>query len=227
MKNVTLLLAAFLLTGISAVAQKTTIELNLFTELKVFDRVNVTLIKGTENKAIISGDNQQDVKITNDKGLLKIRMDTGDFLKGNKTSIELHYSEALDLVDGNEGAEILSTEPLDNTFLSLKAQEGAKLTLVLAVRNLNIKAISGGKIHVSGSSPNQEATVRSGGEYHAQDLIAKQTEVTVFAGGKAVVNSIEYVEANVTAGGTIEIYGDPDKVDENKKFGGSIILRKS
>jgi len=49
--------------------------------------------------------------------------------------------------------------------------------------------------------------------------------VSVFAGGKAFVNSKEYVEANVTAGGTIEIFGNPDKVDEDKTFGGSIIRK--
>ncbi|MDO1499568.1 DUF2807 domain-containing protein [Winogradskyella maritima] len=46
---------------------------------------------------------------------------------------------------------------------------------------MDVKAITGGKIWLSGAAPNQEASIRSGGEYHAKDLASNQTEVTVFA----------------------------------------------
>lgn len=209
-----------------AVAQNTTIDLDKFTELKVFDRVNVTLVKSSENKAVITGDDQDDVKIVNDDGLLKIRMELDEFLDGNETNVELHYTEDLSLVDANEGSKISSENTLGSTYLKLRSQEGAQLRIAVDTRNLDAKAVTGGKIWVSGKAPNQEASIRSGGEYHAEDLTAQQTEVTVFAGGKAFVNSKEYVEANVTAGGTIEIYGNPEKVDEDKTFGGSIIVKQ-
>ncbi len=225
MKKTRTLFLLFTLYSFVVIAQKTTIDLEKFSELKVFDRVEVTLVKSSENKAIISGDDQDDVRIVNDNGLLKIRMDLDEFLDGNETYVELHYTEKIGLVDANEGAKITSEEALTNKYLKLRSQEGAQLHIVVDATNLDAKAITGGRIWVTGKSPNQEAAVRSGGEYHAKDLATKQTEVTVFAGGKAFVNSKEYVEANVTAGGTIEIYGNPAKVDEDKTFGGSIIIR--
>ncbi|MDO1499569.1 DUF2807 domain-containing protein [Winogradskyella maritima] len=82
-----------MLSGTLAFGQKTTIDLDNFMELKVFDRINVTLVKSTENKAIITGDDADDVKISNDDGLLKIRMEVKDFLDGNETNVELHYKE--------------------------------------------------------------------------------------------------------------------------------------
>lgn len=225
MKKTRTLFLLFTLYSFVVVAQKTTIDLEKFSELKVFDRVEVTLVKSSENKAIISGDDQGDVRIVNDNGLLKIRMDLNEFLDGNETYVELHYTEEIGLVDANEGAKITSEEALTYKYLKLRSQEGAQLHIVVDATNLDAKAITGGRIWVTGKSPNQEAAVRSGGEYHAKDLATKQTEVTVFAGGKAFVNSKEYVEANVTAGGTIEIYGNPEKIDEDKTFGGSIIIR--
>ncbi len=225
MKKTRTLFLLFTLYSFVVIAQKTTIDLEKFSELKVFDRVEVTLVKSSENKAIISGDDQDDVRIVNDNGLLKIRMDLDEFLDGNETYVELHYTEEIGLVDANEGAKITSEEALTNKYLKLRSQEGAQLHIAVDATNLDAKAITGGRIWVTGKSPNQEAAVRSGGEYHAKDLATKQTEVTVFAGGKAFVNSKEYVEANVTAGGTIEIYGNPEKVDEDKTFGGSIIIR--
>lgn len=226
MKKMKTLFLVFALTSLGAIAQNTTIDLEKFSELKVFDRVNVTLVKSSENKAIISGDDQDEVKIVNDNGLLKIRMDLIEFLDGNETKVELHYTEDLSMVDANEGAKITSKDALTNKYLKLRSQEGAQLHIAVDARNLDAKAISGGRIWVTGKAPNQEAAVRSGGEYHAKDLAANQTEITVFAGGKAFVNSKEYVEANVTAGGTIEIFGNPEKVDEDKTFGGSIIVKK-
>lgn len=90
--------------------------------------------------------------------------------------------------------------------------------------NLDVTAISGRRIRVIGKAPNREVAARRGGEYHAKDLGAKQTEVTVFTGGKAFVNSKEYVEANVTTGESIEIFGNPKKIDEDKACGGSIVI---
>lgn len=224
--KIRIVLTVLIMSSCIAIAQKTTIDLEKFGELKVFDRVRVTLVRSSENKAIVSGDDKDDVRIVNDKGLLKIRMDLNEFLDGNETNVELHYTEELNLVDANEGAKITSDKALTNKYLKLRSQEGAQLHIAVDAINLDVKAISGGRIWVTGKAPNQEATVRSGGEYHAKDLATKQTEVTVFAGGKAFVNSKEYVEANVTAGGTIEIFGNPDKIDEDKTFGGAIIIRK-
>lgn len=220
----TFFLAMFLCSA-SVIAQKTTMELNNFNELKVFDRINLTLIKSSENKAIISGDDADEVKISNDNGLLKVRMEVDEFLDGNETYVELHYTDELSLVDANEGAKITSESNLENKFVKLRSQEGAQLRTAVNTRNLDVKAISGGKIWVTGNAPNQEVSIRSGGEYHAKEMTADQTEVTVFAGGKAYVNSKEYVEANVTAGGTIEIFGNPELVEEDKTFGGSIVIR--
>ena len=45
-----------------------------FTELKVFDRIEVEMIKSNENKVTISGKNNKDVVVNNKNGKLKIKM---------------------------------------------------------------------------------------------------------------------------------------------------------
>ena len=45
-----------------------------FTELKVYDLIEVEMIKSNENKVIISGKNSQDVLVNNKNGKLKIKM---------------------------------------------------------------------------------------------------------------------------------------------------------
>ncbi|WP_226294286.1 head GIN domain-containing protein [Aquimarina algicola] len=207
-------------------AQKRTQELRSFDEIKVFDAINVTLIKSSENKAIISGKDTDKVSIVNNDGLLKVRMKIDNMLDGKETNVKIYHSETLNLVDANEKAKISSEDTIESKYLTVKAQEGAEVNLKIDTKNLNSKAVSGGEIKISGSAPNQEVIIRTGGQYNAKDLQSNRAEVTVFAGGKAFVNTKEYVDANVTAGGTVEVFGNPETIKKDKTLGGSIVMRK-
>jgi hypothetical protein len=221
MKRLAYILLTLMLSA-SGYAQDTKIDLAVFNELKGFDQLNITLVKSTMNQAIVTGANRNEVKIVNDKGLLKIRLEIDNILKGKNTYVTLYHTEDLILVDVNEGAKIESKDELKASILSLRAQEGGKIKLSVQSRNLNAKVVTGGIIEVSGSATDQEVTVRTGGEYLGKNLNTEQTDVTVFAGGKALVSASEYVEANVTAGGSIEVFGNPKQIDRNETFGGSI-----
>lgn len=228
MKKIALVLVTAILTVGFGTAQtrSMTETLKAFDELKVYDQLNVTLVKSNENRAEISGDDVEEVSIVNREGRLKVKMEVDNFLDGNETNITLYHTEDLQLVDVNEGAKIKSDKNLEAKYLTLRAQEGGEIQVKVDARNLDTKSVSGGKIMTSGNAENQEIMVRTGGDYDGKELSANQTDVTVFAGGNAVVNTDEYVEANVTAGGTIEIYGNPETVNEDKTLGGSIIVRR-
>lgn len=227
MKNI-LKGALILFAGVGMMAQENTItqELGEFDEIKAFDRLNITLIKSDENKAIISGDDTDDVSIVNKDGRLKTRMELDDTLAGHQTKITIYHTNALELIDANEGAKIQTESTLNAKYLSLRSQEGGEIHTAIDTRNLNAKSVTGGKIKVTGNAENQEIMVRTGGDFDGQHLSAKQTDVTIMAGGNAVVKTAEYVDATVTAGGTIEIYGNPETVKEDKTLGGEIIVRK-
>ncbi|WP_373516212.1 head GIN domain-containing protein [Pricia sp.] len=228
MKNLKLAFLAVLLTVLPALSQDndTSIDLESFDEIKVFDQINVTLVKSDKNQAVVSGDDVEKVSIGNDNGRLNIKMEIENMLDGNETNVMLYHTEALSLIDANEGAEITSEEELEAKYLTLRTQEGGKLTVKVNAKNLDSKAVTGGEIKISGTAENQEVNIRSGGQYDAKDLATDRTEITIFAGGNGTVNASEVVDANVTAGGTIEIYGNPETVNENDTFGGSIIVKQ-
>lgn len=226
MKNIINILLVVILFGATLNAQhEIKMDLESFDELKVFDQINVTLIKADKNHAHITGDDTQEVSIVNDEGRLKIKMDTDDFLEGNKTMVALYHTEDFKLLDANEGSRIVSEGELTSKYLNLRVQEGGKINALVKARNLDSKAVTGGEIAVSGNAEIQEVSVRTGGDYNGKNLTSKQTDVTIMAGGKAIVNASDFVDANVTAGGTIEIYGNPEIVKENKTFGGIIKVR--
>ena len=222
MKKITVTLVMIVVSW-SAMAQKgTNKQLDKFTEVKVFDRIVLTLVKGTENKLVITGDDKDEVKISNKNGLLKIRMEFDNFMDGDEAKVKLYYTEVLTLLDANENAKIISDETFNGKRVEIKVQEGGKIDLKVNLEDLYAKSVSGGEITLTGKADTQEAIVNTGGKVYNAELDTKNTNVTVSAGGRADVKASERVDAKVKAGGYIYIYGNPKDVEKNKLFGGKI-----
>lgn len=105
-----LFIVLFVFSG-SLFAQKAnTKTLEKFTELKAYDRIVVTLVKSSENKLVITGDDKDEVNISNKNGLLKIKMEFDNFMDGDEAKATLYYTEDLVLIDANENAKINLTK---------------------------------------------------------------------------------------------------------------------
>lgn len=192
-----------------------------FSTLKVYDLINVKMIKSDENRAVIAGDNRKDVQIINKNGKLKIRMNLEESYDGNDTVVKLYYT-SVEVIDANEGAKITIDEPIEQFEIDLKTQEGGEITAELKTTYANIRAVTGGIINVSGSSKNQDISIYTGGVFNGEEFKTEQTEVSINAGGEAYLNASEYVDVRIKAGGDVYIYGDPNKVDESRVLGGRI-----
>ena len=83
-----------------------------FKEIKVYDRIEVELIKSDENKVVVSGKKTEDVVVVHKKDLLKIRMTLEEAFDGDDTSIKVYYT-SLDIIDANEGTFIGSKEVIE------------------------------------------------------------------------------------------------------------------
>jgi hypothetical protein len=210
---------------IAAIAQKP-IEKRVgdFDEVKVFDLIEINLIKSDENKVVITGADTEDVEIINKKGKLKIRMKFNRIFDGDETFVEVYYTD-LSIIDANEGAVIVANETMKQPFLKLKAQEGGRIIANLEVDNLDSRAVSGGVIDTSGTVKVQEIVLNTGGIYEGKKLITEQTKVKVSAGGEAYVSASVLADAKVRAGGYIEIHGDPETIKKDKVFGGKIRVK--
>ncbi|KAA1247347.1 head GIN domain-containing protein [Aquimarina sp. RZ0] len=193
-----------------------------FTELKVFDKIEVKLLKGSENKVEISGINRKDVDVVTKENILKIKMSLSNTWDNNNTLVTVYYTE-LSKIDVNEGAVVKLKGILTSDELDLRAQEGGDIYAEIKTNVLLARAVSGGGLHIEGDAKEQEVTVKAGGQYMAKDLKTVQTQVKISAGGRANVNASDYVKANTAAGGTIRIYGKPKQIDSKKVFGGKII----
>jgi hypothetical protein len=222
MKKIFLIVLAFTANTIFAQVTK---NLGDFNEIKVYDKINVTLIASSENKLIISGEREEEVEVVNKNGELKLRMPFPKLLSGSDISISLYFKD-INAITAGEGSYVSSEHIFKETILDLNAREGAEIVLKLDTQKVNVRAVTGGKIELSGNSMNQDVTIMSGGILESKELVTSQTAISVSAGGSAEINATMLVDAKVKAGGTIFIYGNPKQINQETILGGKIIEKQ-
>jgi hypothetical protein len=215
-----LIIAAAILVAQLSFGQVTK-ELGDFDAVKVFDKLSVKLVASSENKIVIKGTREAELEAVNKNGILKLRMPFPKLLSGDDLDITLYYKH-IELIDVNEGATVTSSETIKVTSFKVSAQEGGKINADLDVDKLKVSSVSGGEITLTGKAENQVASLGAGGYLLASKLITSQTTVSVSAGGKADVNASTLVDAKVSAGGSIYIYGKPKQINQKTVFGGKI-----
>jgi hypothetical protein len=203
---------------------QTTIKLENFDELKVFDQLNVTLVQSDENKVVVTGKNESSFETVNKNGVLKLRMTLTKILSGADTKVTLYFKN-IKSIDANEGSIVSSKHVFKQTTMDLSSQEGANIDGELDTENTTVKLYSGGIMSLSGKAVTQKVTINSGGIFNAKNLETSQTTVSVSAGGSAEVNATTLVDAKVKAGGNITIYGKPKEIKQ-ETFAGGIITQK-
>ena len=217
-------LIVMLLCGVSSLVgqDNLTKDLGEFHEIKVYDGLSVTIIKGTKNQAIISGKNAADVVLVNKSGKLKIRMSINEVFNGHTTYVTLYAKGMIDAIDANENSFVTSQDTWSQVDLDLRVQEKAEMALNLDIQRLEAKATSGGILTLKGKAANQDIDVNTGGKYQAKEVESSQAKVMVKAGGVADISAKDYADVKVRVGGTINIYGNPTVLEKQTFIGGTI-----
>ncbi len=203
---------------------QTTIELKDFDDVKVFDKLSITLVASTENKAVITGTSQSKVEVVNKNGLLKIRMPLTKLMTGDEAKVTIYFKK-IQSIDANEGSEVTCGDTFKQTSFMVSVQEGAKISINLDVDKAEIKAYSGGIVEVKGKAVTQSILINSGGIVKANEFETSQTTVSLSAGGSADVKASNLVDAKVKAGGTVTIYGKPKELRQQTFAGGTIVQK--
>ncbi len=228
MKKLNFILLFFI--GLTVTAQST-VNKNLgdYNILKVYNGIEVELIKSTDQKLEITGEKSEMVKIKNVNNTLKLSLPfsltPADNAADGKILVKLYYNRAINIIDVNESATITSKDFYQDK-LEVNAQERAFINLTTKTNYLIVRASSGGIVKLSGTAKNQEIDVDLYGIYHGFNLqVAGNSTVKSGTGAKAEVNAGETLNAKVSFGGTIFYKGNPEVVKDKKLIGGIIEKR--
>lgn len=201
--------------------ERITRNLGDFDTVKTFDQITLQLIPSSENKIELTGKNANEVEIITINNELKIRMPLKKLLKGDEILGYLYYKK-INAIEASEGASISSEKPINQIAIEINTKEGAWINLNLAVKKATIRATSGSKIEVKGTTENVDVNANSGATITANNLKSTQISVVVNSGASAKVYATKLVEAKATTGGVITIFGEPKQVNKKKSLGGAI-----
>lgn len=199
------------------------VKISPFLGVNVYSGIHVKLIPSDENKMIISGENVETVVFTLKKDVLKIRHSIDQLLNPSNTYIELYFTEALDAIHTYQGSTVESKAEIETTSLQIKAHEGSKQTLNISAEKIDSRVNSGATLTIEGKTTSHALSILAGGICEAENLITEQSTINVTAGGVAYIHATELLEAAVSVGGTVRIYGKPTKLVKKKVIGGTII----
>ena len=197
-----------------------------FISIKIYSGIEVKLIPANENKLVISGADKNDVVVKIKAKTLKIRHSLDHFLNPTFTYVELYHKNTLDEINLYQGSVLETDSIYQQTSISIKVQEGSSMKFKFDGEKLTSSVNTGGKLFLSGHATNHESSVTSGGACEGETFETEQTEVSVTAGGISYVNADVLLEAKVTAGGIIRVYGSPKKMVTKKTIGGQIFEMK-
>ena len=218
-------LSLFLIASIASAQTTITKTLSNFSELKVYNGIEVELINSTEQKLEITGEKAEKVKVKLKDNTLKISLKLPETTADGKVNIKLYFNKEIAIIDANEFAVITGKDFVQQQ-LEVKVQEGAFINLVVKTKHLKVKASSGGILKLSGTTKNQQVDVDLGAVYHGYNIQATDlTTVNAGSGAKAEVNASEILDLKVSFGGSIYYKGTPEVFKDKKVVGGVIEQR--
>ncbi len=218
-------LSLFLIAGIASAQTTITKSLEDFSELKVYNGIEVELIKSTEQKIEITGKKAEKVKVKNSGNTLRISLKFPETIANGKAKIKIYFNKDIAIIDANEGATVTG-KGFEQAQIEVKVQEGAFMNLVIKTNHLKVKASSGGVLKLSGSAKNQNVDVDLGGVYHGYNMnVTNMSIVRAGSGAKAEVKASKILDVKVTFGGSIYYKGTPEILKDKKILGGVIEQR--
>ena len=192
-----------------------------FKTLKVYDLVNIELVRAEENYAEVTGEYSNNTVIKNKNGELKVRMGIEKRFRGANTKIKIFYNN-IDKIYVHEGAFVYSKDTIAQTDIYIKADEGARVVFNINTETLSTNTSSGATIDLQGKTHHHRAKVNTGGELKASKLETEDTEVFLTTGAVADVFAKNTLGVNVRAGGTVNVHSKTRKIVENILAGGTV-----
>ena len=98
----------------------------------------------------------------------------------------------------------------------MKAQEGSQISVKTETKQLIVKSVTGSTITTTGTSENQDITIRTGGVYKGGSNTVENTDLSIKAGGKAAVKTTNVLDIKIFSGGDVHIYGTPKQLKQKK-----------
>jgi len=223
MKKITFLILLGVSTTFAYAQNKETRSLSNFTKIVVGESVELELVKGSSNKAVIevSGADTDDVetKVSGEK--LTVGMVNGSY-RNVKVKATVTYT-SLEAISVNSSAKAYAKDKIKASSFRVSVSSSGYASLVLDVDQLDVSVSSSGEAKLEGSADEVYAKVSSSGDIRAYNLTSRDVDVSANSSGRAEINVSNSLEASANSSGKVVYRGSPDKVNVSANSAGKVV----
>ena len=228
MKTIKIFIIALSLSFLKAQEPKEIIIPGDYFSLYIYQGIEVNLIKGNSNKIILISKNNDasnfGYKIKN--GVLKLRQALDRKLSIDRVYVNLYSNKSIEEIKLFQGAILKTKDPLAQTSIKIKVQEGSSLEAILDTEKTSVEVFSGGYVDLKGKTTVIEIIASTGGICSSEELFSKQAKVTASIGSLVYARASLLFDAKATIGSTVRVYQKPIKTLTKTSLGGKIIMMK-
>lgn len=197
-------------------------DVDNFDGIKASRGINVYITQGNETKVVVRADENLLKAIeTEVEGHVLIVRSTAMIRNAESFKVFVTVPE-LELIEASSGSNVYSETDIKSNDLEISSSSGANITLDLDVQTFSASASSGANIKLNGMAEDVEAQVSSGANIKAEDLKAKNAEMTASSGGNIWISTEKQLKAKASSGGNIHYAGEPSDMDVNTSSGGNV-----
>jgi|GEM_PF-3766031 len=195
------------LIAIQFAGAQTTTQLKDFKTVAINGDLDITLVKGKENKLVIL--DQEDDVITG-------RVENGTLKIDGEGSATLFYKGSLEGLSAGADCQVTGSETIKGKVFQLAAGADSEVILNLDVQSLEVAAGADSEVTLVGKAKTISAAIAADSEFNAASLIAEDVTISVAADGEASIKAKGVVNANVSSDAQLTIHGGPKKVNQVK-----------
>lgn len=194
-------------------AQKT-VELKEFNTLSISGDVTLTLVKSSENKAVIN-EGDDELQVQNGGNSVAINGDG---------TLTVYYTATIESIAAGADTVITGKDEINGKDFNLTAGADSKVKLNLNVKNLNVAAGPDSQVSINGKAQVLVAAVASDGQFDVKGLDAGDAKIVIASDGQATITAKGIVDATVASDGQLTIYGNPKKVNKVEGYDAQITV---
>jgi len=236
MKNLKILVAGVLITGVTACVNgqirktvygngdvvKKERSAERFTGIRVSTGIDVYLRQTDSESIVVEADeNLHEYIITEVEGsVLNIYTDA-NIRKAERKRVYVTMKDIREIKTTSAG-DVIGETPVRTDKLELTANSAGNINLEVYVKSLDVDISSSGDITLNGKADFLEASLSSAGDLNAYELDVKDADISASSAGDADVTVSDKLTARASSAGDINYRGNPEFIDAHSSSAGGI-----
>ncbi len=197
-----------------------------FTSVSVSNGLDLVVVQSDSKSVVVAADDNLIKRISTKvvDGVLVISSDFNSYSSNSTKKITVKLPNITNLT-AKRGADMKSIGTIKGEDVTVKAESGSDIQLVIESDNINVKSASGSDIAIDGKALSMNVAASGGSDIDASGLLANDVKATASGGSDIEVYAILNLKAKATGGSAIEYKVQPKHMEKFVDSGSSVSFK--